>query len=164
MVLLHLWRVNVKTTGGFICLTLGSFYTVWRGIHHKCQLNPAEGEPALQQRSSPSSPWQPLAFFSRKLEQAQFRYSAFDRKHNIFLAHSMSSWHWQTLHVLERSKIKKVPNLGWIRFQLGQWIQTHKGENRLKKKKIDVLKSCMFPLKGYTGFFSSGIESVGKTK
>jgi hypothetical protein len=32
---------------------------------------------ALQQRLSPSSPWQPLAFFSRKLEPAQIRYSAF---------------------------------------------------------------------------------------
>jgi hypothetical protein len=37
---------------------------------------------ALQQRSSPSSPWQPLAFFSRKLEPAQIRYLAFD--HELF--------------------------------------------------------------------------------
>jgi len=36
--------------------------------------------PALQQRSSPSSPWQPLAFFSRKLEPAQIRYLAFERE------------------------------------------------------------------------------------
>ncbi len=35
---------------------------------------------ALHQRSSPSSPWQPLAFFSRKLEPAQIRYSAFERE------------------------------------------------------------------------------------
>ncbi len=27
VVLLHLWRVNVKTTGGFICISLGDFYT-----------------------------------------------------------------------------------------------------------------------------------------
>jgi hypothetical protein len=30
---------------------------------------------ALQQRASPSSAWQPLAFFSKKLEPAQVRYS-----------------------------------------------------------------------------------------
>ncbi len=35
---------------------------------------------ALQKRFSPSSPWKPLAFFSKKLEPAQFRYSVFDRK------------------------------------------------------------------------------------
>jgi hypothetical protein len=35
---------------------------------------------ALQQRSSPSTPWQPLAFFSKKLEPAQVQYSAFDRE------------------------------------------------------------------------------------
>ena len=35
---------------------------------------------ALQQRAAPSSPWQPLAFFSKKLEPAQVRYSAFDRE------------------------------------------------------------------------------------
>ncbi len=35
---------------------------------------------ALHQRSSPSSPWQPLAFFSRKLEPAQIRYLAFERE------------------------------------------------------------------------------------
>jgi hypothetical protein len=35
---------------------------------------------ALQQRSSSSSPWQPLAFFSRKLEPAQIKYLAFDQK------------------------------------------------------------------------------------
>jgi hypothetical protein len=34
----------------------------------------------LQQSSSPSSPWQPLAFFSKKLEPAQIRYSTFDRE------------------------------------------------------------------------------------
>ncbi len=34
----------------------------------------------MQQRSSPSSPWQPLAFFSRKLEPAQIRYSTFDQE------------------------------------------------------------------------------------
>jgi cleavage and polyadenylation specificity factor subunit 1 len=35
---------------------------------------------ALQQRSSFSSPWQPLAFFSKKMEPAQVRYLAFDRE------------------------------------------------------------------------------------
>jgi hypothetical protein len=35
---------------------------------------------ALQQRTSPSAPWQPLGFFSKKLEPAQTRYSAFDRE------------------------------------------------------------------------------------
>jgi hypothetical protein len=35
---------------------------------------------SLQQRASPSSPWQPLGFFSKKLEAAQQRYSAFDRE------------------------------------------------------------------------------------
>jgi transposase InsO family protein len=35
---------------------------------------------ALQQRETASSPWQPLAFFSKKLEPAQVRYSAFDRE------------------------------------------------------------------------------------
>jgi hypothetical protein len=39
-------------------------------------------EVALQQRSSPSSPWYPLVFFSRKLEPAQIRYLAFD--HELF--------------------------------------------------------------------------------
>jgi hypothetical protein len=33
---------------------------------------------ALQQRHSPAADWQPLAFFSKKLEPAQMRYSAFD--------------------------------------------------------------------------------------
>ncbi len=28
VVLLYLWRVNVKTIGGFICIALGYFYTV----------------------------------------------------------------------------------------------------------------------------------------
>jgi len=35
---------------------------------------------ALQQRSSSAAPWEPLGFFSRKLDQAQTRYSAFDRE------------------------------------------------------------------------------------
>jgi hypothetical protein len=35
---------------------------------------------ALQQKPSPSSPWQPLGFFSKKLDTAQMKYSAFDRK------------------------------------------------------------------------------------
>ncbi len=35
---------------------------------------------ALQQRVSPSAAWQPLAFYSKKLEPAQTRYSAFDRE------------------------------------------------------------------------------------
>jgi hypothetical protein len=35
---------------------------------------------SLQQRTSPSGPWQPLGFFSKKLEAAQQRYSAFDRE------------------------------------------------------------------------------------
>jgi hypothetical protein len=35
---------------------------------------------ALQQRRSPTADWQPLAFFSKKLEPAQIRYSAFDRE------------------------------------------------------------------------------------
>jgi hypothetical protein len=34
---------------------------------------------ALQQQSSPSFLWQPLAFFSKKLEPGQVGYSAFDR-------------------------------------------------------------------------------------
>jgi hypothetical protein len=34
---------------------------------------------ALQQLSSPLLAWQPLAFFSKKIEPAQIRYSAFDR-------------------------------------------------------------------------------------
>jgi hypothetical protein len=35
---------------------------------------------ALQQRRSSAAPWQPLGFFSRKLEPAQMKYSAFDRE------------------------------------------------------------------------------------
>ncbi len=35
---------------------------------------------ALQQKPSPSSPWQPLGFFSKKLDTAQMKYSAFDRE------------------------------------------------------------------------------------
>jgi hypothetical protein len=35
---------------------------------------------ALQQQASPSSPWQPLEFFSKKLEPAQVQYSAFDQE------------------------------------------------------------------------------------
>ena len=35
---------------------------------------------ALQQRLSPTAAWQPLGFFSKKLEPAQTRYSAFDRE------------------------------------------------------------------------------------
>ncbi len=35
---------------------------------------------ALQRRRSPAADWQPLAFFSTKLEPAQMRYSAFDRE------------------------------------------------------------------------------------
>jgi hypothetical protein len=34
---------------------------------------------ALQQRRSPAANWQLLAFFSKKLEPAHMRYSAFDR-------------------------------------------------------------------------------------
>jgi RNase H-like domain found in reverse transcriptase/Reverse transcriptase (RNA-dependent DNA polymerase) len=34
----------------------------------------------LQQRRSAAAPWQPLGFFSKKLETAQTRYSAFDRE------------------------------------------------------------------------------------
>ncbi len=33
---------------------------------------------ALQQRRSPAADWQPLAFFSKRREPAQMRYSAFD--------------------------------------------------------------------------------------
>jgi hypothetical protein len=35
---------------------------------------------ALQQRTASTAPWQPLGFFSKKLEPAQSRYSAFDRE------------------------------------------------------------------------------------
>ncbi len=35
---------------------------------------------ALQQWRSAAPDWQPLAFFSKKLEPAQMRYSAFDRE------------------------------------------------------------------------------------
>jgi hypothetical protein len=35
---------------------------------------------ALQQRPSPTSSWQPLGFFSKKLNPTQQRYSAFDRE------------------------------------------------------------------------------------
>ena len=38
------------------------------------------GAAALQQRRSAAADWQPLAFFSKKLEPAQMRYSAFDRE------------------------------------------------------------------------------------
>jgi cleavage and polyadenylation specificity factor subunit 1 len=34
----------------------------------------------LQQRTSPAAAWQPLGFFSKKLEPAQIKYSAFDRE------------------------------------------------------------------------------------
>jgi cleavage and polyadenylation specificity factor subunit 1 len=35
---------------------------------------------ALQQRATPKAAWEPLGFFSQKLEPAQTRYSAFDRE------------------------------------------------------------------------------------
>ncbi len=35
---------------------------------------------SLQQRTAAGGPWQPLSFFSKKLEPAQTRYSAFDRE------------------------------------------------------------------------------------
>ena len=35
---------------------------------------------ALQQRTSPAAPWEPLGFFSRKLDSAQVHYSAYDRE------------------------------------------------------------------------------------
>ena len=35
---------------------------------------------ALQQRATPAAPWEPLGFFSRKLDPAQVRYSAYDRE------------------------------------------------------------------------------------
>jgi cleavage and polyadenylation specificity factor subunit 1 len=35
---------------------------------------------ALQQRASPAAAWQPLGFFSKKLDPAQTRYSAYDRE------------------------------------------------------------------------------------
>ncbi len=35
---------------------------------------------ALQQRRRPADPWQPLGFFSRKLDSTQVKYSAFDRE------------------------------------------------------------------------------------
>ena len=34
----------------------------------------------LQQRRRPADPWQPLGFFSRKLDSTQVKYSAFDRE------------------------------------------------------------------------------------
>jgi cleavage and polyadenylation specificity factor subunit 1 len=35
---------------------------------------------ALQQRPHPAAPWRPLGFFSKKLDGAQVKYSAFDRE------------------------------------------------------------------------------------
>ena len=35
---------------------------------------------ALQQRRHAAAPWQPLGFFSRKLDSTQVKYSAFDRE------------------------------------------------------------------------------------
>jgi hypothetical protein len=35
---------------------------------------------ALQQPAHPVAPWRPLGFFSRKLDAAQVKYSAFDRE------------------------------------------------------------------------------------
>ena len=34
----------------------------------------------LQQRTAPAGAWQPLGFFSKKLDTAQTRYSAYDQK------------------------------------------------------------------------------------
>jgi len=36
--------------------------------------------PALQQRTSPAAPWEPLGFFSRKLDAAQVCYSTYNRE------------------------------------------------------------------------------------
>ena len=35
---------------------------------------------ALQQRTGPAAGWQPLGFFSKKLDQTHQRYSAYDRE------------------------------------------------------------------------------------
>jgi hypothetical protein len=45
---------------------------------------------ALQQRPHPAAPWWPLGFFSKKLDGAQVKYSAFDRE---LLACVAGFWH-----------------------------------------------------------------------
>ena len=35
---------------------------------------------ALQHRATPAAPWEPLGFFSKKLDAAQVRYSAYDQE------------------------------------------------------------------------------------
>ena len=35
---------------------------------------------ALQQQATPATPWEPLGFFSKKLDPAQVRYSVYDRE------------------------------------------------------------------------------------
>jgi hypothetical protein len=50
---------------------------------------------ALQQRATRAPPWEPLGFFSRKLDAAKARYSAYDRellafRHFRFAFHSMA--------------------------------------------------------------------------
>jgi len=47
---------------------------------------------ALPQRTGPAAGWQPLGFFSKKLDQTQQRYSAYDRE---LLACVLGIWHFQ---------------------------------------------------------------------
>ena len=51
---------------------------------------------ALQQRPHPAAPWWPLGFFSKKLDGAQVKYSAFDHE---LLACVAGFWHFR--HMLE---------------------------------------------------------------
>ncbi len=77
---------------------------------------------ALQKRSSPSSPWQLLAFFSKKMEPAQVRYSPFDQE---LLASCAGIHHFQymlegrpfTIYTCARGKVTD----GWIAIRV-QWF------------------------------------------
>jgi hypothetical protein len=54
---------------------------------------------ALQQQRHPVTPWRPLDFFSRKLDTAQGKYSAFDRELLACVAgfrHMLEGW-WFTI-------------------------------------------------------------------
>jgi cleavage and polyadenylation specificity factor subunit 1 len=77
---------------------------------------------ALQQQTSPSAPWQPLGFYSKKLEPAQTRYSAFDRELWACFAgirhfrHMLEGWQFAILtdhkpltHALHRSSDPWTP-------------------------------------------------------
>jgi hypothetical protein len=105
-----------------------------------------------QQRSALSAAWQPLAFFSKKLEPVQMRYSAFDRElfacvsgiHHFCYMLEGRPFTIHTYHKPLTFAFSKVSE-PWTAMQSIGYITRRKGrEAGTRREQIDLLTIWLF--------------------